>query len=271
MRLPSPPHRIVSASTVSRLTCATKSVCTIAAACAGSFSARAWSPRMPNASTAVPIGPCSATIDVDERRVRGQVVGVELAHVHGAWRPAARTRRDLRRRARSAPPRRRAPPSRPGASRVASSSPISLRPPKITIDARAVRVLHGCDYVLRYVVRLDGEGNHRLTNDALAFLTERHLAMLTTLRSDNSPHVVAVGFTFDPKTHIARVITTGGSQKAVNAESAGVAVLSQVDGARWLSLEGKSVGQHRHRGGARRRTALRPALPHTAGQPASAW
>lgn len=49
----------------------------------------------------------------------------------------------------------------------------------------------------------------RLTSDALAFLTERHLAMLTTLRTDNSPHVVAVGFTFDPKTHIARVITSG--------------------------------------------------------------
>ena len=80
----------------------------------------------------------------------------------------------------------------------------------------------------------------RLTNDALAFLTERHLAMLTTLRADNSPHVVAVGFTFDPKTHIARVITTGGSQKAVNADRGGVAVLSQVDGARWLSLEGSS-------------------------------
>jgi PPOX class probable F420-dependent enzyme len=80
----------------------------------------------------------------------------------------------------------------------------------------------------------------RLTSDALAFLTERHLAMLTTLRPDNSPHVVAVGFTFDPKTHIARVITTGGSQKAVNAERGGVAVLSQVDGARWLSLEGRA-------------------------------
>jgi len=80
----------------------------------------------------------------------------------------------------------------------------------------------------------------RLTNDALAFLTERHLAMLTTLRADNSPHVVAVGFTFDPKTHLARVITTGGSQKAVNAERGGVAVLSQVDGARWLSLEGRA-------------------------------
>ncbi|KZS56186.1 PPOX class F420-dependent enzyme [Mycobacterium ostraviense] len=80
----------------------------------------------------------------------------------------------------------------------------------------------------------------RLTDDAMAFLTERHLAMLTTLRADNSPHVVAVGFTFDPMTHIARVITTGGSQKAVNAERGGVAVLSQVDGARWLSLEGKA-------------------------------
>jgi F420H(2)-dependent biliverdin reductase len=80
----------------------------------------------------------------------------------------------------------------------------------------------------------------RLTNDAQAFLTERHLAMLTTLRADNSPHVVAVGFTFDPKTHIARVITTGGSQKAVNAVRGGVAVLSQVDGARWLSLEGRA-------------------------------
>jgi PPOX class probable F420-dependent enzyme len=80
----------------------------------------------------------------------------------------------------------------------------------------------------------------RLSTDALAFLTERHLAMLTTLRADGSPHVVAVGFTFDPKTHIARVITTGGSQKAVNAERGGVAVLSQVDGARWLSLEGRA-------------------------------
>jgi PPOX class probable F420-dependent enzyme len=80
----------------------------------------------------------------------------------------------------------------------------------------------------------------RLTTDALAFLSERHLAMLTTLRADNSPHVVAVGFTFDPKTHIARVITSGGSQKAVNAERGGVAVLSQVDGSRWLSLEGRA-------------------------------
>ena len=50
----------------------------------------------------------------------------------------------------------------------------------------------------------------RLTSDALDFLSERHLAMLTTLRADGSPHVVAVGFTFDPVTHIARVITSDG-------------------------------------------------------------
>lgn len=80
-----------------------------------------------------------------------------------------------------------------------------------------------------------------LTDAALAFLAERHLAMLTTLRRDGSPHVVAVGFTFDPATHIARVITTGGSQKAVNADRGGIAVVSQVDGARWLSLEGHAT------------------------------
>jgi hypothetical protein len=34
------------------------------------------------------------------------------------------------------------------------------------------------------------------------------------------------------------VITSDGSQKAINAERSSVGVLSQVDGARWLSLEG---------------------------------
>ncbi|HEY1118405.1 MAG TPA: pyridoxamine 5'-phosphate oxidase family protein, partial [Acidimicrobiales bacterium] len=34
-----------------------------------------------------------------------------------------------------------------------------------------------------------------LTDADRTFLTERHLATLTTLRADGSPHVVAVGFT----------------------------------------------------------------------------
>ena len=52
----------------------------------------------------------------------------------------------------------------------------------------------------------------------LAFLTERHLATLTTLRADGSPHVVPVGFTYDPETRTARVITSGDSVKARNAD-----------------------------------------------------
>jgi uncharacterized pyridoxamine 5'-phosphate oxidase family protein len=36
-----------------------------------------------------------------------------------------------------------------------------------------------------------------LTPEMLEFLRERHLATLTTLRPDGSPHVVPVGFTYD--------------------------------------------------------------------------
>jgi PPOX class probable F420-dependent enzyme len=73
----------------------------------------------------------------------------------------------------------------------------------------------------------------------LAFLTERHLATLTTLRTDGSPHVVPVGFSYEPATRLARVITSGDTLKARNAGLAGaVAALCQVDRARWLTLSG---------------------------------
>ena len=48
---------------------------------------------------------------------------------------------------------------------------------------------------------------HHLSDDVLAFLAERHLATLTTLRPDGSPHVVPVGFSYDPDTKVARIIT----------------------------------------------------------------
>jgi PPOX class probable F420-dependent enzyme len=70
------------------------------------------------------------------------------------------------------------------------------------------------------------------------FLTERHLATLTTLRRDGSPHVVAVGFTYDPAERLARVITFASSVKAKNAARGGRAAVCQVDGGRWLTLEG---------------------------------
>jgi len=97
-----------------------------------------------------------------------------------------------------------------------------------------------------------------LSEDVREFLRERHLATLTTLRADGSPHVVAVGFTWDNDARLVRVITDGGSQKVRNAErqrSVGAggadqpsalaqpagrrAAVSQVDGRRWLTLEGE--------------------------------
>ena len=71
----------------------------------------------------------------------------------------------------------------------------------------------------------------------LAFLAERHLATLTTLRPDGTPHVVAVGFSYDPEAGLARVITSGASRKARNitAGGGGRAVVCQIDGGRWLS------------------------------------
>ena len=73
---------------------------------------------------------------------------------------------------------------------------------------------------------------------ARAFLAERHLATLTTARPDGSPHVVPVGFTWDDELKVARVITSGRSRKARNAAAGGRAALCQVDGWRWLTLEG---------------------------------
>ncbi|WP_104524658.1 pyridoxamine 5'-phosphate oxidase family protein [Blastococcus atacamensis] len=76
----------------------------------------------------------------------------------------------------------------------------------------------------------------------LEFLTERHLATLTTLRPDGTPHVVPVGVTYDAGTRTARVITSGTSAKArhVRGGQARVAVC-QVDGRRWATLEGTAV------------------------------
>lgn len=84
---------------------------------------------------------------------------------------------------------------------------------------------------------------HDLADDVTAFLAERHLATLTTHRPDGSPHVVPVGFGYDPTGGIARIITFAASKKARNllADPGARAVVCQVDGARWLALEGPAV------------------------------
>jgi F420H(2)-dependent biliverdin reductase len=77
-----------------------------------------------------------------------------------------------------------------------------------------------------------------LSPEADAFLRERHLGTLSTLRADGTLHVCAVGFTWDADALVVRVITGGGSQKVRNVERSGRAAVGQVDGGRWLSLEG---------------------------------
>jgi F420H(2)-dependent biliverdin reductase len=83
--------------------------------------------------------------------------------------------------------------------------------------------------------------------DLLAFLAERHLATLTTLRVDGTPHVVPVGVTFDAEARLARVITSGTSAKARNVREGGSRVaVCQVEGRRWITLEGDAVVRDDH-------------------------
>ena len=72
----------------------------------------------------------------------------------------------------------------------------------------------------------------------LQFLADRHLATLTTLRQNGSPHVVPVGFSYSAPEQLVRIITFAPSMKARNAARGGRAAVSQVDGGRWLTLEG---------------------------------
>jgi F420H(2)-dependent biliverdin reductase len=77
--------------------------------------------------------------------------------------------------------------------------------------------------------------------DFVTFWTEYRLATLVTLRRDGSPHAVPVGVTLDVAARLARVICGGGSQKVRNVRASGLAVVSQFDGGRWSTLEGKAV------------------------------
>lgn len=76
--------------------------------------------------------------------------------------------------------------------------------------------------------------------EVLEFLTDRQLATLSTHRADGTIHVAPVGFTYDPERQLARIITRAGSRKVANVDAhPGTRVaICQVDGGRWLTLEG---------------------------------
>ena len=77
-----------------------------------------------------------------------------------------------------------------------------------------------------------------LSSEQLEFLAERHLGTLTTLRGDGTPHVVAIAFAYDPEARRVRIISSDRTQKVRNVERKARAVVCQVDGPRWLALEG---------------------------------
>ncbi|MBO0607723.1 pyridoxamine 5'-phosphate oxidase family protein [Myceligenerans salitolerans] len=85
----------------------------------------------------------------------------------------------------------------------------------------------------------------RLNPEQLVFVTERHLATLTTLREDGTPHVVPVAFTWDATGGVARITANRGSVKTRNARgyppggTVPRAAVCQVDGGRWITLEGR--------------------------------
>lgn len=99
-----------------------------------------------------------------------------------------------------------------------------------------------------------------LTPEQHVFVTERHVATLTTLRPDGTPHVVPVAFTWDALVGVAWMTSEEGSAKVRNVEAAqgegpvgagpvgagpvatgtgARGALCQVSGGRWLTLEGE--------------------------------
>lgn len=77
-------------------------------------------------------------------------------------------------------------------------------------------------------------------NSVLLFLSEYHLASLTIVKANGTPHVTAVGFTYEPETQLARVITWADSWKAKHLARQGEseAAICTVDGGRWLTFSG---------------------------------
>lgn len=78
-----------------------------------------------------------------------------------------------------------------------------------------------------------------LTADGIRFVSDYHLATLSTLGPRDAIHVVAVGFTLHDG--VVRIITSDGSQKVRNIERDPRATVAQVAGPQWLSIAGHAV------------------------------
>ncbi len=82
-----------------------------------------------------------------------------------------------------------------------------------------------------------------LSPEVIGFLTDRHLATLTTRRGNGDPQVTPVGVTYEPEAKLARVITwaTSFKARAVAADPGQSVAVCQVDGGRWLTIYGHAT------------------------------
>lgn len=77
-----------------------------------------------------------------------------------------------------------------------------------------------------------------LSAAATTFVTDRHLAILSTFARSGGIHSVPVGFTVEDG--IVRIITSDGTQKVRNVERGEYATVAQVHEGQWLSFAGKA-------------------------------
>jgi PPOX class probable F420-dependent enzyme len=75
------------------------------------------------------------------------------------------------------------------------------------------------------------------------FLADRHIATLTTLRPDGTPHVVPVSFSWDGAARLIRIMAGTESRKVRNllAAPGSRAAVCQAEGAVWITLEGTAT------------------------------
>ncbi len=75
------------------------------------------------------------------------------------------------------------------------------------------------------------------------FLAGNHLCTFVTIRPDGSPHAVPVRFTWDAGSGLVRIMTVATRRKVRNllARPGERVSLCQVEGSRWLTLEGTAL------------------------------
>lgn len=88
-------------------------------------------------------------------------------------------------------------------------------------------------------VRNNGAMTASLNDAATTFVTDRHLAILSTFAKSGGIHAVPVGFTVEDG--IVRIITSDGTQKVRNVERGGHASVAQVHEGQWLSFSGAAT------------------------------